>query len=376
MGQPAKSLHPHLKTRHRPLDDQRVPKMRSLFSAAFSFSLFLLLGSAQGVNFTCYSTSTATCQGLVSYLAVNSTTYAAIQSLFQVTSLSSLLGANGLPLSTSADRTVPSRSTVRIPFPCKCSNGTGKSDKVPVYTVKPGDILDTIARNKFEQFVTYQEIAAVNDIPDPNKIDVGQKVWIPLPCSCDPVGGEARVHLGYVVASGDSVAGIAKEFGLADETLLKINGIADPTKLLAGAILDVPLRVCSSSISNTSADYGLTLPNGSYALTADDCILCSCSSSSYQLNCSLNQAKNSSICNAPKCRGNLSLGDTSTSGCEVTTCAYTGYTNTTGLNILSMAVTNQTKCSNGGLRASGLIESIWRISFIFIHMILIWVCFV
>lgn len=40
--------------------------------------------------------------------------------------------------------------------------------------------------------------------------------------------------------------------------------------------------VCSSSISNASADHDLRLPNGTYALTAQDCIQCRCSSNTFQ----------------------------------------------------------------------------------------------
>ena len=42
------------------------------------------------------------------------------------------------------------------------------------------------------------------------------------------------------------------------------------------------LAVCQSSISNTSADYNLLVPNGTYVLTADDCIQCKCSASNYE----------------------------------------------------------------------------------------------
>lgn len=42
------------------------------------------------------------------------------------------------------------------------------------------------------------------------------------------------------------------------------------------------LAVCKSSVGNASADYNLLVPNGTYVLTADDCIQCSCSASNYE----------------------------------------------------------------------------------------------
>ncbi|OAY70681.1 Chitin elicitor-binding protein [Ananas comosus] len=301
---------------------------------------------ASAANFTCNHTAVAECGGVIGYVAANATTYGAVRSLFQVSTLAALLGANDLPPSTPAAAPVAAGGVVRVPFPCACSNGTGRSNRTPTYTSKNGDTLDAIARNVFGGFVTYEEIADANQIPNPNVISVGDKLWIPLPCSCDPVGGEAVVHLGYSVPHGSTVEGIAEEFGVDNATLMEINGIADPSKLQAEQILDVPLRACSSSIRSNSLDSNLRLANGSYVLTANGCIFCSCSSSSYQLNCSIAQNKSSSECDVPKCPGNLFLGSTSSSGCNVTTCAYNGYTNATGLNISVNPVTNQTKCSS------------------------------
>jgi LysM repeat protein len=105
---------------------------------------------------------------------------------------------------------VSAGSTVKIPVPCQCTNGTGRSNQIPVYTVQYGDWLDSIARYKFNLFVSYQEIAAANNIYDPNTIFVGQELWIPLPCSCDLVEESKVVHLAYKVESGNTAEGIAE----------------------------------------------------------------------------------------------------------------------------------------------------------------------
>ncbi|KAL6907701.1 hypothetical protein ACP4OV_002740 [Aristida adscensionis] len=348
----------------------------ALLAASAAAALLLLLrlaAPASAANFTC--AAAGTCQSAIGYAVPNATTYGELVARFNTTTLLGLLGANGLPPTTSAATRIPAKATVRIPFRCRCAGaGVGQSDREPVYTVQPQDGLDAIARGVFDAFVTYQEIATANNITDVNLIDVGQKLWIPLPCSCDRVDGADVMHYAYSVAGGDSTTGIAATYGVSEPTLLKINGIADPKSLLKGQILDVPLPVCHSSISNTSADYNLLVPNGSYALTANDCVQCSCSSSNYELlTCTTVQNKGCPA--APPCNGALKLGQTTGTGCGSATCAYSGYSNTTSLSIHTTLVANQTACQKGGAVRTELAGSMWRTSAIAFHMLLILICF-
>jgi chitin elicitor-binding protein len=117
----------------------------------------------------------------------------------------------------------------------------GQSDGGPIYVVYPLDGLDHIARDVFDAFVTYQEIATANNISDVNHIEVGQKLRIPLPCTCDQVDGADVIHFAYSVAKGDDPPGIAAKFGVTESTLLSVNKITDPKSLKEGQILDVPI---------------------------------------------------------------------------------------------------------------------------------------
>lgn len=108
------------------------------------------------LGFTCNSKG-AFCQALVGYAPVNATTFSAIQKLFAVKHLRSLLGANGLLPSTPAYSTVAAAQTIKIPFNCSCSsNGTGASYKRPQYTVRSGDTLFKIATGLFSNLVISQ----------------------------------------------------------------------------------------------------------------------------------------------------------------------------------------------------------------------------
>ena len=212
--------------------------------------LFLLLLAAAALapsqaaaRFTCNAKSRATtCQALVSYTPPPNTTMtlADIRALFQLRSHRGLLAANALPLSTGPR--APAPSPVRVRLPCLCSGGAGATFQRPTYKVRAGATLDAVARGAFAGLVTYRDIAAANNVSDPNRVAVGQELWVPLPCSCDPVGGVDVVHLTYVVPAGPSVAGIAEEYGSTEETILGLNRMADAKSLLAGQVLDVPLR--------------------------------------------------------------------------------------------------------------------------------------
>uniref|UniRef100_A0A803MCE6 LysM domain-containing protein n=1 Tax=Chenopodium quinoa TaxID=63459 RepID=A0A803MCE6_CHEQI len=257
---------------------------------------------------------------MAGYISPNTTTLGHIQSLFQVKTLRSILGVNNLPPNTPPSHTITGNTTIRIPFPCHCRNGTGISNRVPKYTVVKDDGLFHIASQVFSGLVDYPQIVAANGIKDPNLIITGQKLWIPLPCSCDDVEDQEVVHYAHVVASGSSVSQIAAEFGMSSESLMKVNNISDPKSLIAGQVLDVPIKACSSTINNSSSDSSL--------LVANDTLQCQPSGL---------KAVNWPTCPAMKCPdSNLLLSNSTTSSCSRTTCAYAGYNKQTVLTTLAV----------------------------------------
>ncbi|XP_030461360.1 lysM domain-containing GPI-anchored protein 2 [Syzygium oleosum] len=319
--------------------------------AALLLLLLLLLCSllppSTPLGFNCSNSSSsaaaATCLSIAGYVSPNATTLAAVQALFGVKHLRSILGANNLPLSTPPNATVGAQQTVAVPFNCSCSNGTGVSNRRPVYTVRSGDGLDHIAREVFSNLLVYQDIQQANGLPNASFIVVGQKLWVPLPCSCDDVDGQEVVHYAHVVAAGSSVAAIATEFNVSQSTLIAINGIADVQSLQAGQVLDVPLEACASAIRNDSLDSYLRVANGNYVFTANNCVMCTCdAANNWTLHCQPSQLKpsNWSLCPSMQCEGsNLYLGNSTSTSCNRTTCAYAGYTNQT---ILTALVTDTT----------------------------------
>jgi LysM repeat protein len=105
-----------------------------------------------------------------------------------------------------------------------------KTPTASTYTVKAGDTLSGIAA-KFG--TTYQELAKLNGIANPNKIYPGQVIKLTgsAPTAAPKAAGN------YTVKAGDTLSGIAAKFGTTYQELAKINGIADPNKIYPGQVL-------------------------------------------------------------------------------------------------------------------------------------------
>lgn len=315
----------------------------------------------------------ATCTALIDYIAPNKTTLSAIQNLFQVKKFRNLLGANNFSSSAPVNQSISEQQKIRIPFTCACSNGTGLSNHSPVYTVVGGDGLDHIATEVFSGLVTYQEIAAANGLSDPNKIEVGQNLSIPLPCSCDDVEGVKVVHYGHLVEAGSTVEEIAQKYGTTSATLLSLNQMANASDLKALQVLDVPLKACTSNVNSSSLDYPFLVARDTYFYTAKNCVKCTCGSANNytSLQCEssgLKPLSNWTTCPAIQCEGADNNVTTTSSTCNQTTCAYTGYNNQT---IFADLVTEST-CPGSESPKSGIQGLRWN--FLFISIQLIFVC--
>ena len=97
------------------------------------------------------------------------------------------------------------------------------------YTVKSGDTLSSIA-SKYG--TTYQELARINGISNPNKIYPGQVLKI---------GGGSSISSTeyYMVKSGDTLSAIAKKYGTTVNQLASWNNIANVNKIYVGQKLRV-----------------------------------------------------------------------------------------------------------------------------------------
>lgn len=95
------------------------------------------------------------------------------------------------------------------------------------YTVKNGDTLSWIA---FHFGTTVQEIAALNNIADPNLIYPGQVLILPGQVSA----------VTYYVKAGDTLSAIALRFNTTTATLAYVNHIQNPNLIYIGQMLVIP----------------------------------------------------------------------------------------------------------------------------------------
>jgi len=108
------------------------------------------------------------------------------------------------------------------------------TSSVGTYTVKPGDTLSAIASR---YGTTYQVLAAINGIADPNKIFPGQvlRLSAATPAPAAPAKGGT-----YTVVSGDTLSGIGSKLGVDWKAIASANNLSNPNLIYPGQVLVVP----------------------------------------------------------------------------------------------------------------------------------------
>ncbi|CAN6457834.1 unnamed protein product [Victoria cruziana] len=214
----------------------------------------------EGSGFRCVTDGS--CKALVGYRPGKATTMEEIIALFQIASFADLLEQNSLPRTTPKTLVVPTTRTVRVPITCRCEQGTGNCDGIsPFYVVKQGDTLDYIANSVFAHLVDVRSLALVGHVTDPNRIDPGAVLWIPLPCSCDRVDGAQVTHYALVVQKNDTLKSIAAGYNTTVDRLEKLNNL-NATSLAAGQVLDVPLPLQVSNLEIANGTSGSSATAG------------------------------------------------------------------------------------------------------------------
>lgn len=114
------------------------------------------------------------------------------------------------------------------------SGGPGEeSGPLPVleHIVAPGETLFSIARR---YGTTVDAITHANGIPDPRQIYAGQRLLIPSAL------GPVEAWQTHVVRPGESLQGIARQYGVDWRKLALANGLINPSLLTAGRVLRIP----------------------------------------------------------------------------------------------------------------------------------------
>uniref|UniRef100_A0ACD5XSQ0 Uncharacterized protein n=1 Tax=Avena sativa TaxID=4498 RepID=A0ACD5XSQ0_AVESA len=225
--------------------------------------------------------SSTACPALLSYTLYADLRLSEVAALFAADPLA-ILAANAIDFAVpdAANRILPAGFSLRVPVPCACSNGTRRTTPVR-YVSRHGDTLASVASRVYGGLNAPDWIRESSGIllNADDAVDAGTALLVPLHCACfggvDSWNGVPAVYLTYVVAKGDTVPAIARRYRTTATDVMSSNDLAT-ADVAAGDIIVLPLPACSSSFPTSTSDYGLAVANGTYAVTADRCVQCSC----------------------------------------------------------------------------------------------------
>lgn len=103
------------------------------------------------------------------------------------------------------------------------------------YKIKTGDTLSGIAA-KYN--TTYQYLAEINNIADPDKINAGDTIKVPGTATTTV----KEKYTTYKIKRGDTLSEIAAKYNTTVDTLVKLNNIKDKNKINAGDTIKVPSK--------------------------------------------------------------------------------------------------------------------------------------
>ena len=130
-----------------------------------------------------------------------------------------------------------------------------------VVVVQPGDTLSEIA---LATGVSVTQLRELNDIADPNRIFVGQRLRLTGTAqAATPAASATPGAATHVVAAGEHLTGIARRYGSTIAAIAKANGLANPSYIRAGQRLVIPGTVAAV------ATHPASMPTSMAALVAE-----------------------------------------------------------------------------------------------------------
>jgi murein DD-endopeptidase MepM/ murein hydrolase activator NlpD len=126
------------------------------------------------------------------------------------------------------------------------------------YTVVAGDTLFEIAQSFG---ITLEELIAFNGITDPNLLEVGQVLLIPIPGAPDATTTLPAADLAVVRARpGDTVAALAARYGQSTEQFVAINNVDANARLFPGQPFVLPRATVGAEPLRFGAVRAVTFP--------------------------------------------------------------------------------------------------------------------
>jgi len=103
----------------------------------------------------------------------------------------------------------------------------------PIYIVQSGDTLNSIA---LRFGISADDLLSANDIPDPNALNIGQRLVIP------GLEGISGVLTSEVLPFGISLTSLTRQYDLDQSDLVSLNRITSPSEIIAGIKFIIPIN--------------------------------------------------------------------------------------------------------------------------------------
>ncbi|KAL5537349.1 hypothetical protein UlMin_045945 [Ulmus minor] len=171
--------------------------------------------------------------------------------------IASLLGSEASEIASlnnisSVVQNITTNKLVRVPISCTCSGNIFQH--FAPYTVKKSDTYFETATKIYQNLTTCQALIGQNYY-EPESIPVGAVLMVPVRCACpskNQTASGVTYLLTYIIATGDTVTTIGKQFGVSVSSILEANMLNVNSMILAGTPLLVPLRSksCQGSLED------------------------------------------------------------------------------------------------------------------------------
>lgn len=128
----------------------------------------------------------------------------------------------------TSDIFLSDNTTITVP------NSSTPSVNTDYVIVKSGDTLSQIA---LKYNTSYQYLAKINNISNPNLIFVGERIYVPT-LENSSLGDTS--HVLYVVKRGNTLSQISRFYGVSIDSIVSLNNIQNPNLIFAGEVLKIP----------------------------------------------------------------------------------------------------------------------------------------
>lgn len=132
---------------------------------------------------------------------------------------------------------LPAGASSSAAAPAVSSGQAPAAGGAQTYTVQRGDTLSSIAA---KTGVSVAELQRLNNIANPNRITVGQKLTLPSGTTAPSAPATTGAARTYTVQRGDTLGKIAVRFGVTVAQLQAANGITNPDRISVGQVLRIP----------------------------------------------------------------------------------------------------------------------------------------